>query len=76
MDELKEFILSRMEALHLKLYYGRPYANNEDGVFERLKDTIKYEQLKEVVRMNSDWNNEDMARDLSKRIQKKTTLNN
>ncbi|WP_346208380.1 hypothetical protein NSS91_07490 [Caldifermentibacillus hisashii] len=74
MDELKEFILNRMETLHLKLYFGRPYPNTEEGVFDRLKDTIRYEQLKEVVRINPDWNNEEMGRELSKRLQKKTTL--
>jgi len=46
----------------------------DKGVFDRLKDTIRYEQLKEVVRMNPEWNNEEMARDLSKRIRNRTEL--
>ena len=74
MEELKEFILSRMESLHTKLYYKNSYGNTEGGVFERLKDTIRYEQLKEVVRMNPDWNNEEMSRELSSRITKKRSL--
>ena len=71
MDEFKDFMLSRLEMLHLKLYYGNPYPNTEEGVFERLKDTVSYEQLKEVVRMNPSWNERDMARELSKRIREK-----
>mgnify|MGYP001374531999 CR=1 FL=1 len=71
MDEFKDFMLSRLEMLHLKLYYGNPYSNTEEDAFERLKDTVRYEQLKEVVRMNPSWNERDMTRELSKRIQKR-----
>jgi hypothetical protein len=74
MDELKEFMLTKMEELHIKLYYKNRYGNTEEGIFEKLKDTVRYEQLKEVVRMNPDWNNEEISRELSKRIQKKTSL--
>ena len=74
MGELKEFILNKLEQIHLKLYYGNPYPNTEEGVFERLKDTIRYEQIKEVVRMNPDWDDEELGRELSDRIRKKTSL--
>ena len=74
MGELKEFILNKLEQIHLKLYYDNPYPNTEEGVFERLKDTIRYEQIKEVVRMNPDWDNEELGRELSDRIRKKTSL--
>jgi hypothetical protein len=75
MEELKEFMLSKMEHLHIKLYYKNRYSNSEEGIFEKLKDTIRYEQLKEVTRANPDWNNEEISRELSERIRRKTSLN-
>ena len=74
MDELKKIMLDKMESLHVKLYYKNRYENTEEGMFERLKDKIRYEQLKEVARMNPDWNIEKLSLELSEKIKKKTSL--
>ena len=74
MDELKKNMLDKMEYLHVKLYYKNRYENTEEGIFERLKDKIRYEQLKEVVRMNPDWIIEKLSLELSEKIKKKTSL--
>lgn len=74
MGNFKEYMLQKLEDLHVKLYYKNRYENNEQGVTEKLTDMVRYEQLKEVVRANPDWNDEEFSRELSKRINKRTSL--
>jgi len=74
MDELKTYIMIKMEEIHIKLYYQNTYGNTELGLFEKLQDTIRYEQLKEIVMANPAWDNETFNRELSKRIDAKVKL--
>lgn len=78
MSDFKEFVLKKLEILHLRLNYGRGShqydLNTTKGLTERLEDLAKYEQLREVVRENTDWNNEDFSKELSERIKQKTTF--
>lgn len=72
--EFKEYILERLEQLHIELNYKSNYENTEDGIVRRLKDTVRYEQLREVVIANPDWNDEEMSLELSERIRMKISL--
>ncbi|POD45913.1 hypothetical protein BKM15_26200 [Pseudomonas syringae pv. syringae] len=75
MSDFKEFVLKRLEVLHLKLNCKHPYdINTAKGLTERLEDLTKYEQLKEVVRENTEWDSEEFSKEMSERIRKKTTL--
>lgn len=75
MSSFKQFVLEKLEVLHLKLFYHSSYdLNSPMGITERLQDLTCYEQLKEVVRENPDWDDEEMAKELSKRINEKTSL--
>lgn len=75
MNEFKEFVLNKLEVLYLKLNYKSSYnLSTSKGLSERLEDLSKYEQLKEVVRGNPEWNDEEFSRELSKRIRKKTSI--
>ena len=75
MRDFKEFVLEKLEFLHLKLFYHSPYdLNSPKGITGRLQDLTRYEQLKEVIRENPKWDDEEMAKELSKRINKKTSL--
>lgn len=75
MSSFKQFVLEKLEVLHLKLFYHSSYdLNSSMGIVGRLQDLTRYEQLKEVVRENPDWDDEEMAKELSKRINEKTSL--
>lgn len=75
MNDLKEFILDKLENLHMKLNYKNSYdLNTSQGLTERIEDLAKYEQLLEVARNNPEWHSTELGIELSKRIQKKTTL--
>ena len=75
MNDLKEFILNKLEELHLKLNYKSNYdLNTSNGLTKRIEDLAKYEQLLEVVRNNPEWQNEQLGVELAERIKKKTTL--
>lgn len=75
MSSFKQFVLEKLEVLHLKLFYRSSYdLNSPMGIAGRLQDLTRYEQLKEVVRENPDWDDEEMAKELSKRINEKTSL--
>ncbi|WP_427137235.1 hypothetical protein [Psychrobacillus psychrodurans] len=75
MGDFKEFVLKKLEVLHLKLNCGNKYdLHTTKGLTERIEDLAKYEQLSEVVRENPDWNSEEFSKELSERIRKKTTL--
>lgn len=74
-SSFKQFVLEKLEVLHLKLFYRSSYdLNSSMGIVGRLQDLTRYEQLKEVVRENPDWDDEEMAKELSKRINEKTSL--
>ncbi|UPI12172.1 hypothetical protein [Bacillus phage SBSphiJ6] len=75
MRDLKQFVLDRLEVLHLRLFYRNTYnLNRTEGISNRLEDLVRYEQLKEVVRENPDWDDEEVAKELSARINEKTSL--
>lgn len=75
MDNLKEFIIDKVKELHLNIYYNKKdYENTEECMFEKIKDMVRYEQLKEVVRMNPEWDNEEIGREIARRINQEITL--
>jgi hypothetical protein len=75
MNNLKEFIIDKAKELHLNIYYNKKdYGNTEECMFEKIKDMVRYEQLKEVVRMNPEWDNEEIGREISRRINQEITL--
>jgi hypothetical protein len=75
MNNLKEFIIDKAKELHLNIYYNKKdYENTEEYMFEKIKDMVRYEQLKEVVRMNPEWDNEEIGREISRRINQEITL--
>jgi hypothetical protein len=75
MNNLKEFIIDKVKELHLNIYYNKKdYENTEEYMFEKIKDMVRYEQLKEVVRMNPEWDNEEIGREISRRINQEITL--
>lgn len=75
MINFKEFVLEKLEILHLKLNYGHSYdLHTTKGLIERIEDLTRYEQLSEVIRENPDWDSKEVNKELSERIRKKTTL--
>jgi hypothetical protein len=75
MNNLKEFIIDKVKELHLNIYYNKKdYENTEEYMFEKIKDMVRYEQLKELVRMNPEWDNEEIGREISRRINQEITL--
>lgn len=75
MNNLKEFIIDKVKELHLNIYYNKKdYENTEEYMFEKIKDMVRYEQLKEVVRMNPEWDNEEIGREIARRINQEITL--
>ena len=75
MRDFKEFVLEKLEVLHLKLFYRSSYdLNSSMGIAGRLQDLTRYEQLQEVVRENPEWDDGEVAKELSKRINKRTSL--
>lgn len=75
MNDLKQFVLDKLETLPLKLHYGHHYdLNSSRGLTKRLEDLGRYEQLLEVARENPDWDNEEISKELAERIRKKTSL--
>ncbi|QZA69047.1 hypothetical protein 278BB001_102 [Bacillus phage 278BB001] len=75
MSDFKQFVLCKLEVLHLNLFYNNPYdLNSTKGITDRLEDLVRYEQLKEVVRENPEWDDTEMAKELSARINKRTSL--
>lgn len=75
MNDLKEFIIDKVKELHLNIYYNKKdYENTEEYMFEKIKDMVRYEQLKEVVRMNPEWDNEEIGREIARRINQEITL--
>jgi hypothetical protein len=75
MNNLKEFIIDKVKELHLNIYYNKKdYENTEEYMFEKIKDMVRYEQLKEVIRMNPEWDNEEIGREISRRINQEITL--
>lgn len=76
MSEFKENLLDAMEDLHIKLYYPRAseegYSPGEQGYFERLKDYIRYETYKEIISSNPEWDTQEMGKQFSIRIRKRT----
>ncbi|WCS69276.1 hypothetical protein Goe20_01590 [Bacillus phage vB_BsuM-Goe20] len=75
MNDFKQFVLGKLETLHLKLHYGQHYdLNSSRELTKRLEDLGRYEQLLEVARENPDWDNEEISKELAERIRKKTSL--
>jgi hypothetical protein len=75
MNNLKEFIIDKVKELHLNIYYNKKdYENTEECMFKKIKDMVRYEQLKEVIRMNPEWDNEEIGREISRRINQEITL--
>jgi hypothetical protein len=75
MNNLREFIIDKAKELHLNIYYNKKdYRNTEECMFKKIKDMVRYEQLKEVIRMNPEWDNEEIGREISRRINQEITL--
>lgn len=74
MEEFKDFIINRCTDFHVKIYYGTSYENNEQGVYDKLKDIVRYEELKEVVRNHPKFDNEEIGREISARVRKRTSI--
>lgn len=73
--DFKEVMLNKLEELHMKINYHYEYGNDENGLVERLKHRIRYEQLKEIVRDNPEWDSEEVSDLLSERISERVSVN-
>ena len=72
MTDFKELILTKMAALFLKLQNERSYNyDSSNGLKERIEDFAKYDQLKELVRSVPEWDEIELAQELSERIREK-----
>lgn len=74
MEELKEYILSELTDLHVAIHYGTGYGNSENGVYKKLRDIVEYKQLKRLVGSSPCFDSEEMGRELSNRVKKRTSL--
>lgn len=76
--EFKDILIDNFVELHIKLYYPRctrhRYAEGKNGIYERLEDEVKIEHLKEIMRLNNEWDIEEIGRETSERIRQKTSL--
>jgi len=73
-NSFKEFLIQRCTDFHVKIYYESRYVNNEQGTYEKLKDMIRYEELKEVIRNHPSLDIEEIGKEVSERVRKRVSL--
>jgi len=77
-EYFKESLTDLFVELHIRLYHPRAtrhrYKDGKDGMYERLEDKIKLDFLKEVLSLNKDWDIEELGREATEKIRKKTGL--
>jgi ATP sulfurylase len=73
-NDLKNYVINECVDLHVALHHGTSYNSTENGAYSKLKDFIRYEELKAVVRNNPDWDNEEISREISEGVRKRTTI--
>lgn len=74
----EDIIIDEFVNLKIKLHFPRvsedKYVGGLDGTIDRLKDEIKIEYLTELIRMNPDWDAQEMSIKASEKIRKKTSI--
>jgi hypothetical protein len=74
METLKDYVIKECVNLHVALYYGTRYESNENGAYSKLKDFIRFEELKAVVRNNPDWDDEEIVSKIAEGVRERTTF--
>lgn len=76
----RDYIVGSCVELHKRIHYRRVtggYDSTIDGTFEKMKDQIKYEYLKEIIRDGSSalgWDIEELNTEVVNRIRKETSI--
>lgn len=71
-DIMKGIVIKRIVELHVDIYFSLKGLKTEEELQERYKKIVQYDLLKELVRENTVWDQEEISKEIEYEVTRRT----